>query len=78
MSKWQRPQRAKRNQNRAIGVAAVPAVLLLMTLPTGDSWSPNWILATVEVIVLVVSLLAAWSFAGEAKQIEEEDWLERQ
>jgi hypothetical protein len=67
MSAYARWRRAQRDRNRDFGAG----VLLLLTLPTGDSWSPHWIVATALTITLVVSPGIAWVCAAEVKRIEE-------
>ena len=67
-----RMERALAIRNRVLGVAAVPAVWGITTLPTGDSWTPHWLASTVAAVVVAVCLLAAWSYHDEAKRIEKE------
>jgi hypothetical protein len=43
---------------------------MLSTLPTGDSWTPHWIVSTVAWIVLVVGGLVAWVSTEEVKKLE--------
>jgi hypothetical protein len=56
---------------KLFGIPAIVAgVWMLSTLPTGDSWTPHWIVSTVAWIVLVVGGLVAWVSTEELKKLE--------
>jgi hypothetical protein len=59
---------------KQFGIPAIVAGFwMLSTLPTGDSWTPHWIVSTVAWIVLVVGGLVAWVSTEEIKKLEREE-----
>jgi hypothetical protein len=59
-------QRTARQRGWAVGIGLVAGFLVLIALPTGDSWSPHWIASTIEALALLLSVVL-W-FTAEDKE----------